>query len=218
MDVLKQIQSLFSSPEDAAQVCIYTTSSNGDCLFDSIRIVLYNETDLHRYDDCTFIRSVVARSILDPTNKKAVEALHHWHTLYQEFVKEKNLLQMNEYSFMKPSLEYVDWPLPYTVVKEISDCMMQPNEYWGEEYALRVLENQLRIQFIILKIIITASGKSSVFIHKPLSSDTLHVTHYVWLLLCKSHYQPISFQGRFIFPVKQVPVQLQTIFFNTVPK
>jgi hypothetical protein len=196
---------------DDSQVQILQTVMNGDCLFDSIRVILAKETTL-RFD-CAYMRSVVARSLLDPQDKDAMRTLEHWHTLFHAFRQQNNTEHLAEYLFMSPSTAFLQWPLPASVVVSISNAMMNRDAYWGEEYALRVFEKQLQIRFVIFEVV----PGQGIQVHHPLdhsedkNGQAYTPTHYVFLHLQSKHYQPITFENRAIFRPQDLPVYLQRV-------
>lgn len=193
--------------EDARFLAVHPTINNGDCLFDSIRIVLNRSANLNI--SCAYIRSVVARSLLEKNNSNVSNTLHYWYSLYHDLRKEGSP-ELYEYAFMSPVWKQ-PWPLDASIIQAISDRMTVPSLYWGEQYALYIIEQQLQIRFIIFNIIPTTGIRiHSSLDHTP-DKDTYKPTHYIFLLLQSHHYQPLSFENHYIFSPNNLPPKLQTL-------
>jgi len=177
------------------------TKANGDCLFESLSIVLSRDTSVPYSTE--YLRSVVARSILESTDERAMSALEHFHTMYHQ-LKQSSV----EYLFMKPSDHYPKWPLPLPIIQQISDNMMDRHLYWGEEYALRVFETQLQIRIFVLEVV---PGRGVIF-HTPLDHKVQYrPTHYLFLHLESRHYQPLLIEGKYLLQGTDLPSSLQKL-------
>jgi hypothetical protein len=186
---------------------IYSTVQNGDCLFDSLRIMMQS-IGLHY--SLEYLRGVVARSILNmATDEHVYQTVHMWFELFHSFVKSRDVSLMQEYQFMTPTYQQT-WPLSPQVLQDLSEYMMKPKLYWGEEFALRTFEKQLQIRFFILEKV----GRQGYRLHAPLCHNDdagYQPTHYVWLYLQNKHYQPLSFGGQFVFAPFELPLYLQKL-------
>lgn len=183
---------------------VHSTAADGDCLFESVRQILDHSTTLRLSN--RYLRSVVARSIVDVSDEHARNALQFWHTLFSEMQREGTGEYLHEFAFMHPAAGR-RWPLSASVVAKISDAMMQRNLYWGEEYALRVLERQMKVRMVVLEVVAGAG----VRLHHRLEevSTNYQPTHFMWLHLQGKHYQPISFRDQWLFSIADAPSELQ---------
>lgn len=185
---------------------VYPTIKNGDCLFDSLRIMLQS---IGLQYSLAYLRGVVARSVLSVHENKAVySTVQTWYELYQSFLDSRDYVLLHEYAFLSPTKNQ-SWPLQPHVLQALSENMMKPKLYWGEEFALRTFEKQLQIRFFILE------KKDNLYrLHAPLCHNDdpdYQPTHYLWLLLDRKHYQPLSFGGQFVFAPDELPLYLQKL-------
>ncbi len=195
------------SDDEASHVRLHHTLGNGNCLFDSLSQVLRHDTALQF--DATYLRTVVARSLLDATNPSAAAALQHWYSLYHELLRDRDSPHLHEYAFMAPAARHT-WPLDAATVRAISDRMLDPQAYWGEEYALRVFEQQLQVRFVVMGLLPTKGLRLHAALDHA-ADRTYQPTHYIWLHLQGQHYQPLSYDGRFVFRPQELPQCLQSI-------
>lgn len=190
---------------------IHETVKDGDCLFDSVRQML-NSVKVHY--PTNYLRRVVAESLLLPQYYGVIET---WYSLYKELLKENNVRMLNEYAFLQPLSNAKDTIFSQSTIWQVSQAMMNRGLYWGEEHALRVLEDQLQIRFLIFETTSSSSTRKTLRLHYPLdhftSSSTSTTTnkapsHYLILYLTHNHYQPISYDHKFVFPVQDLPPTL----------
>ena len=194
--------------DDMKEVQVHHTIANGDCLFESLRFIL---ASIQMTYDNRYMRSVVARSILDHRDEVTQQALHGWYVLFQEIVASRDPGLWQEYAYMEPSRRQ-QWPLPKHTIHEISDAMMKPHLYWGEEHALRIFERQLQVRALVFEEV--KLGQNAVLrLYVPLDHGSAqtqyHPTHYILLHLCRKHYQPLSYRKQFIFQPSELPSSLQ---------
>jgi hypothetical protein len=196
---------IFYCKEYNSMFTIYPTVQNGDCLFDSLRIMM---ASIGLHYSLPYLRSVVAQSILNlHRDKNVYHTVHGWYELFHSFVNSHEQSMLQEYQFMQPTYRQ-PWPLSVHVLQDLVKSMMVPKLYWGEEFALRTFEKQLQIRFFILEKV---KGKG-YRLHAPLCHNddvAYQPTHYLWLHLANRHYQPLSFQGQFVFAPSELPVYLQ---------
>jgi len=189
---------------------IHESATNGDCLFDSLRLILHS---MGLNYSAYYLRSVAARAILNPDDKLTRATLHSWHELYQAGAKAKEPIA-REYAFMRAALHH-SWPLPESVIEQISSAMMDPDLYWGEQNALRLFEKQLQIRFLIFELVDDPREKiRGVRLHSPLDhseSPDYQPTHYMMLYLYHRHYKPVSYQNTFCFQPTALPAVVQNI-------
>jgi hypothetical protein len=203
----------FQQLSTEVSVDVYDTVMNGDCLFDSIRIILGSVGVFHTVG---YLRSVAARAILNVHDEVTQSALHAWYCIFHDLISEQEPLA-REYAFMNSVLGK-PWPLKVQDISQISDAMMQPSLYWGEEHALRLFEKQLLVRFLIFEVV----DGQGVRLHAPLDhgvqQSTHQPTHYLLLMLHNRHYQPLRIQGHMLYVPAQLPQCIQAAIQIAVNK
>ena len=200
---MSEVLGALQSPEERERVSIHSTVANGDCLFDSVRIVLNHDTSIQV--DIPYLRRVVAQSLLLPHVQATT--LHHWYTLFHELSLERDgETMLHEYAFMQPA-RGKPWPLAPNVILQIAQAMMDRNLFWGEEFAIRVFEQQLQVRCIIVEGIPGHGLRLQHWNHD--GEVEYRPTHYMCLFLQSRHYQPISYRSQFLFTPAEMPLFLQ---------
>lgn len=170
---------------------IYHTEDRGDCLFDSVRIVLQSE---RIYTTNQELRRIVADTVLDLSDRDATSAIQLWKMSYMagmaaEFQHVRNVVRQGE----DPAM------ITINDRRLIFSNMLCPNLYWGDEYALRIMEREFHVVFLLF----TDLRLKPVV---PLDHEPNHqFTHYIMLYLSRIHYQPVSYGSRFLFQPEQLP-------------
>lgn len=188
--------------DNASKFVTAQTAANGDCLFDSVRIILQS---LDMNYTVRHLRSVVAYQALDTHDKQTNETIASWIALYRQAKAERNSEMCTEYAHVEP-VSNVRPPLSIQDRKKLSREMMK-NSYWGDEHALRILEERLSMRFLILH----PDGSTQ----HPLDhrcSAAWRPDHVAMLILNQKHYQPISYDGRYVFCADDLPPDVHKVF------
>jgi len=168
---------------------LHTTLTDGDCLFDSIRIMF---ASIHEDYTNEYLRSIVARPVVDMTDEDMCGTLKNWIDIYKGAVISRDWDIMNDYQHVSPAMRHAD-PYSRECRNEIYKSMMQKS-YWGEQHALRIFEDHINVRLFV--IFPDSSGR--IVAHHPVVSDRRDYAAFLWL--ANRHYQPLSFQGVFIWP------------------
>lgn len=175
----------------------HATKSNGDCLFESIAIIL-KSTETHRnVANIRVLRDVVASTMLDPENDYILDV---WKEIFTSAVKEKNFRLRDEFSHAQC---LYGCPSPYTdeTRRQIYRAMRR-STYWGEQYALSVFEKQMHVRFIIF-----SKRNGQLILQSAHSGNPENC--FAMLLLEKRHYNPLSYLGQFVFVEDDLPFSVR---------
>lgn len=181
------------------------TTSNGNCLFESVMIALKS---IGLDYSIQHLRNVVAYPILNPHNSQATDTLKVWIQLAQDALSTKDRELLVEFSHVIPVFQ-IQNPNDAQIRQTIYSQMLK-NTFWGEEYALRILETQLQVNFLVISI----ENKTKIIPHRLLHSEKQY-QYYILLLLTRNageHYEPISYSGQFIFHYNQLPLVIKNLF------
>lgn len=167
-----------------ADLRIHDTASGGECLFDSVRLVLESE-GIHT--NIQELRRLVASTVLDLQDAQATEAIVNWKMYYlsdlrQEFMHVHNVVRTDE----PPNIVTVNDR------RMIFSNMLSPNLYWGDEYALRIMEREFKVTFLVFRD--TRHKPVYAVNHEP----GWQFSHYILLFLAGCHYNPVSLNGKFL--------------------
>lgn len=134
------------------------TIDNGDCLFHSIHLFLLSV--LHRGTYTTFeLRHAVAKTVLDLGNKEALHAMEMWKLILQSAIENGDKELQREYRHAFPLLKDVT-PFEMVTRTKLFQNMLNVSIYWGDQYAIQVLESKLNVQFLVLKKTIVANAET----------------------------------------------------------
>ena len=161
-------------------------NSNGNCLFDSIRIALESIGKNYRVED---LRYHVAKRVLDKGDSEMTEIIKNWIDIYQNAAKNNEHELVYDYMHVhniSPALTKEDRQRLFRV--------MMSNLFFGEETTLQSLEKALGVTFEIY----TKRGKSSV--HHFSNGKKFKPQYSIMLFLDEErrHYDLISFRGKFV--------------------
>jgi len=171
------------------------TMGQGDCFFDSVRHIL---ASIKIHSSIKELREIVAYPMLDQMDMKANVVLQTWlHLLRDSVVESRNQQHLTELarelSFLWP-VKDASWPLTFRQRKLVFNGICS-QQYWGDEYALRILESQPFVDNITSPVHHTQK-------HSP--------THYAMLLLQDKHYCPIKREDNmYLFMFHELPVSVQ---------
>ncbi len=141
-------------PRDAAErgYALVQTRGNGDCLFESVSVALSTAMRGRPYTP-THLRKAVARTVTDASDRRASAALSAWRSMLEGAVRSSDdhddgeMLRQVAHAY--PLLFDADPPGPRTR-KEVSRLMLDPAVYWGDQYAVEVLERCLDVRIVVL--------------------------------------------------------------------
>ena len=102
-----------------------------------------------------------------------------------------DLKSMREYAFVRKFPP----PLDDEKLKSLANAMRSPAKYWGDDFAISMLAEKLRIRIVVLR-----EGTPSLTQPK-----TATPTHSIIIALKDAHYVPISYRGRCVHPVGRFP-------------
>lgn len=175
---------------------------NGDCFFDSIRIILASagiNTTVRK------LRQMVASSLLNKKDSAANAALLQWAQLYADAVKEGNVGLQTEYQHMAvlfpPGGGPVSFPLKSRFRKLVAHEILK-SSFYGEQYSLDVMERNLQINLIVM----TGDG---TLVQRPMSR--LANRGLAFLTLNCIHYQPMHCRGKYLFQWRELPLPIRRI-------
>ncbi len=196
--IRKEVPSSFDSMK------VHPTMGNGNCLFDSFNIML---SSVKHPVDPQSLRKFVALTVMDEKDEKTNETIKSWLEIFKGIVQEKHIDKSlyREYMFMK-GLEHAHWPFSLEQRTLLFNNMMNPSLYWGEQHAVRVLEEYFRIRMLVFCSDFQTSRlcwnyNSS---YKPIC--------YGVLLLSGQHYQPVSINRKFIWAWTDMPRDVRFFF------
>ena len=224
------------TPDESGFV-IHDSLENGDCFFDSVRQALASVKKSKTVED---LRHIVARTILDPTDEFANYNLSQWKELLEMALLEKDKEMIQEFAHAKglvdfEKLEEVERQKqdpkdsdsatstsspPFVPTKRQRESvyeMMCSPIYWGNEYAVYILEKVYNITFLIFK---EDDGKvRSPSDHGP----DFQPKYFCILVLFDSndrpkHYQPVSYHGKFFLKLQDIPSMVVEKFQTQLPR
>jgi hypothetical protein len=163
---------------------IHETKMNGNCLYESISKILKSIGIKY---STLFIKKIIILNILK-NNKIIVE----WYNITKDAMNAKNNKLLQEFLHMIPVIQKNIDPISSIGKKILYTEMIKPT-YWGDELTILEFEKQFNIQCNIFDNI-----------HNKLQPPLTHIksikTYYdCYLLYSNNHYQPISFDNRFLF-------------------
>lgn len=183
---------------------IHPSSSDGNCFFESIRMIL-DTVGINRTVDQ--LRQVVSKPVLDSQNEIVNKTIQNWWDLYQGGKKENDSMLMEEYKHMSSLPDDVSWPLGQDDRKLLYQSMLT-RHYWGEQHACRIIEEQTQMRFLVF------SGDTCRPALTWYHSTSFKPTHYCFLFNSQQHYMPVSFRGQYVFRWEEIPYEVQ-LFFST---
>ena len=181
---------------------LHQSSSDGNCFFESIRIILETVGIQRSIEQ---LRHVVAKPVLDPRDDIVNMTIKNWWDLYSGGKKENNRMLMEEYKHMRNLPDDVEFPLSDENRKILFDTMLT-RHYWGEQHACRIIEEQTQMRFLVFSG--DMQRPSLTWYH----SKAFKPTHYCFLMNSNQHYMPVSFQNKFIFKWDEIPYEVQAFF------
>ena len=177
---------------------VYPSSADGNCFFDSIRIIL-NSWNVHQSIDD--LRDIVAKPVLDENNITVTNTISSWLELHDGAVRERDQNLLQEYGHV----DGIKLPLDVETRRHLFMVMKTPR-YWGEQHACRMIEERFQIRFLIFNCDISGPQVNQYY------TSIYNPTHFCFLFLNRQHYEPVSFRGVFLFEWKDIPHSVQLFF------
>jgi hypothetical protein len=193
-------------------VKVSRSRGNGDCLFDSVAQIL--QSCGHPSANVASLRGVVASSVLDVTDTRALATMRQWRMLLRDALLEGDRALVQEFSHARALLEGAvtkeqlraldtgpECTISQSARQALSEEMRTPR-YLGEEYALHVIESALGLR---VRVYQTLDGASGQWHAPPVSGepDAREPRFVCAVLHTGLHYEPISFDGVFMFHYKR---------------
>ncbi|HEY9249649.1 MAG TPA: hypothetical protein VIO38_10975, partial [Rariglobus sp.] len=130
---------------------LMATATNGDCLFHSVRLCLLSVArDPSRAPTSAQLREVVARTVLDPNDRAALAAMSTWRSVLLASAASPDLAR--DYAHARALLADSP-PFALRTRRRVYEAMRDGGAYWGDDYALGVLE-----RFTGIAIAVVARG------------------------------------------------------------
>lgn len=169
---------------------LLNTTDNGDCLFHSIHLFLISIQGEGKAYTSEELRECVAESILEEKNTTTNDYLDQCRAILESRKVNSYSLKgetMAEYQFAFPLLIHNDGTITKDMRLRIAENMRHPLIYWGNEYALIVLEKALCVNFLTIKKT-SRTGIYGYFVGDK--KDTTRKTCV--LFLDGNHYRPMA--------------------------
>jgi hypothetical protein len=220
-----------SSPPSKSGFNIHVSALDGDCLFDSIRMAIASAGSPATIQN---LRDAVAGLVLNPDNKKATETMTTWRDILRDALKNKEDASKNEDPKKREKEEkeadllirefgharcLLDAATPFSQETRLKLYrVMRSKEYWGEWFALGVLERLLNIKFLIV------DGDTSQAQGGEDHGEKFDPNWFCILLLQGIHYQPVSAASqvdgkeKFLFKYEEIPEMVKIKFVHDQPK
>jgi hypothetical protein len=195
--------------EIALNFKIYRSDENGNCFFDSVRII---QSQTYPHITIGQLRALVASPVRDISNVIVTETLHNWIELYQGAEREKDIDLIREFQHVSD----VTLPLTDRGRQHIFDMMMK-SSYWGEQHACRIIEETFNIRFLIFDGDSEASQVNQYY-SKSYGRNHLSSLDYCFLYKHNHHFMPISYKDKFKWKWENLPREVQLFFSPQVAK
>jgi hypothetical protein len=226
----KKVEKVEKKEENGEDFEIVVSAMDGDCLFDSVRQAMASEGSSVTV---TMLREVVAREVIQET-PKAMETLKNWKMIYKEARKsledaqkieddpKKRKREIDDAEFLLKEFGHVS-PIADSEEETISESdkkkmyqVMRTKGYWGEAFALGVLENLLKFKFLIM------DGDSSKAQTGEDHGEDFEPTHFLILVLRGMHYQPVKVKTadgswKFLLQEDEIPEMVVNKFKADLP-
>jgi hypothetical protein len=194
-------------PECIDDFRVHNVSADGNCFFHSVSVIL---NDLNLCVDVPKLRQIVAKSVLNPEDESTNDTIRNWLIIYQGAIKEQppDLGLLEEYKHMR-NLDQAVYPISSNE-RQILYNNMQTTLFWGEEFAMRTMEQKTRIRFLIINRVL---GRTDVYPSLCWYHDESYVPKYYAILFLDigrcNHYRPVSYRGKFIWSWLNLPEQFR---------
>lgn len=186
-------------PGEANSLDSYKVEGDGDCLFSSVELILASVGRRHSAEE---LRKVVAAAVLATGDPLIDASISSWHTIYQQALKENDQDLMREYAH---AANIKKTPLDRSAREDLYRRMMDRRVYWGDQHAIRVLEQQLHVKFLIVD--------SRMLNGSVVYDDVVRASALFFLLsLSGRHYSPLSYKKKMVLSWNDLPQELQNLF------
>lgn len=158
-----------------------STTSNGDCLFHAVHLALLTPLGREAYTSFE-LRHNVARTVLNERDAIALAAMHAWREALRLCGEDQVLLL--EYGFALP-LSHLknDREIDTHTRQKLFVNMLDPRIYWGDQYAICVLQRLLNVRIVVFEDGVQMRGVEDPPGFRP-----------SWVILLEldgQHYRPI---------------------------
>ena len=128
---------------------VVRTAGNGDCLFHSVRLCLLSVMSRSRAPTSAQLREAVARTVLDRRDHRATAALGVWRDVLAGAVALGDADVWRDYAHARALLSDQP-PFERSSRRAVYDAMCQSDVYWGDDYALQVLERITGMALVVV--------------------------------------------------------------------
>ena len=178
------------NPSEAVGWRAHDVPMDGSCLFHTLSKIM-TERNGGDMMSASFLRKAVAESIL-VSSPSANNALIVWYEMYK--VNPFN----SEVAHMTSAFKYDD-PLSEEA-RKAACSLMKTRVYFGDEYALGVLEKILNVKIIVV------GKKDDAFVRlERTTNNETQYPHVCYIKLENIHYEPISYRSKFLFSSTKPP-------------
>ena len=178
----------------------WNTVQDGNCFFDSLRIILQFGLGIRITNE--ILRAMVVQSLLQNTS-----VLENYGQLYHDARKAHNDEILEETRFMQGTImlnqnqnqnqnQNRKWNL-----QKLYENLMNPRLYWGDTFALNFFQEKLNLTFLII-----FHKKNSYRLHSFIHPRDRHRSYFALLSLKDKHYRPLSYQNKFLLTLDELPI------------
>lgn len=125
------------------------TAANGDCLFHSVRLCMMSVLGRPGAPTSRQLREAVARTVLDRRDATAQVALVVWRDVLRDAIAMGDRDLYLNYAHARALLRDHE-PFGQHARQAVYDAMCQSSIYWGDEYALKVLERITGMTLVVV--------------------------------------------------------------------
>lgn len=178
--------------------------ADGDCLFHSLVHIL-KAIDPDTAHTARSLRELVALRALAPENE---HVLATWVRLFRDTMDEARTdpVRAGALAIEWRHVEHAHPDLSTTDRVLIAAAMLDPTTYWGDQFALHVLEDELHLRIIVLDMTLKPMFRDAM----PRRTEPRHVA---FVQLQGIHYEPLVHEGRVMaWPVDAVPPDVMATY------
>jgi len=220
----------------------------GDCLFQSFAHVIETECDRHDITPA-HLRAVVCDAVRRYDDENVNEAIEQWARLHDDLEAERashasgvagaapDNVVWRRLRYVSAAFEALN-RLPDNKADDrafrecLADAMTNPSLYWGDEFALYVLEREFELRIVVLQGIETARpARRRIYVPKTHVSDPSWTDDalvvFVRHELDGEHYEPVSMahdmhcehadgtRPRYVWFFHELPAKIRRILRGT---
>ena len=146
------------------------------------------------------------------------DTLQYWILYRKEFLEMRRPIMTDSTAYKKKYYEWKEETALMEGVKTLEQLrvQMRKDEWWADEWAVRLLEKYLNIKIIIInkKGINTKGDK---FFCGLTPNEPYVAEYYIITLFDGLHYELIAYQGKRAFTLEDIPNELKTLYNKTCP-